>query len=135
MKQSCKFVVLVCLALAALGCSELSGPGAIVKKAFNAFQSHNSNSLTALMSRQGLANAALYCQGETINCLEMNYAGAGHALSVSTKIISQSQSQAKVELRTTWSAIQGEHCQTFTVDKTDSGWRITFFDTPQLCNP
>lgn len=135
MKHFCKLVVLMCLVFPAFGCGNLAGPGAIVKQAFSAFQAHNSNSLTALMSRQGLANAAVYCQGETINCLEMDYAGAGHAVTVSTKVISQSQSQAKVELRTTWSAVQGERCQAFTVDKTNSGWRVTFFAAPQLCTP
>ena len=86
-----------------------------------------------MMSQQGLANAALYCQGAVMNCLERNYAGAGTATRVSTKILSKSDTTAKVELRTTWSSVKGERCQAYTVDKTDAGWRVTFFDPPEPC--
>jgi hypothetical protein len=85
------------------------------------------------MSAQGLANAALYCQGSAVHCLAQNYAGGGKTRSLSTMLLSKSDTTAQVELRTTWVELQGQICQTYTVDKTSAGWRITFFAPPSLC--
>jgi hypothetical protein len=114
-----------------LGCGR--GPESIVGKAFDAFHENDSNGVNDVMSQQGLANAALYCGGAAINCLGQNYAGRGDTNGVSTELRSQLDTSAEVELRTTWSAIQGEYCQTYKLDKTDAGWRISFFDVPSLC--
>jgi len=124
---------LLLFVLCLTSCGRFRGPEWVVQKAFKAFQENDSNGVNQLMSQQGLANAALYCGGAAINCLRQNYAGGGEAKEIAAKLISESGGSAKVELRTTWSAMNGERCQTYSLDKTDDGWRITFFDAPTLC--
>ena len=125
----CALLLAACYLVA---CARFSGPEGAVRKAFNAFQANDSNAISELMSRQGLANAAVFCGGDTINCLRQNYADNGRIESVVTKVLSESSSTAKVQLITTWADI-GKRCQTYTLDKTNHGWRITFFDVPTPC--
>lgn len=71
-KAAITLVWAVLLPLAA--CSRFSGPESVVRKAFDSYRANDSNAISELMSRQGLANAATYCGGNAINCLRANYA-------------------------------------------------------------
>lgn len=110
-----------------------SSPESIVTEAFSAFRQGNSFGVNTLMSAQGIANGATYCRGDATKCLRTNYADAGEPRSIKARVLSKSDSAADIELRTIWSAVEGEQCQTYNLDKTKDGWRITFFDGPRLC--
>jgi hypothetical protein len=104
-----------------------------VMDAFSAFRQGNSYGVNTLMSTQGIANGETYCRGAAMKCLKMNYADSGEPKSIKTRVLAKSDSAADIELRTTWSAVEGERCQIYNLDKTKDGWRIRFFDGPSSC--
>lgn len=132
MKQPSGYALLILLILVTACGSAKAGPAQVVEQAFTAFRQSDSNAINELMSEQGQANAAAYCGGAAINCLKSNYQSS-QLKSSSTTVASQSDTAAEVVLRTTWSDLAGEFCQTYKLDKTDNGWRITYFDQPQNC--
>lgn len=109
------------------------GPETIITQAFAAYQKGNSNTINDLMSEQGKTNAATFCGGAVINCLKSNYSGMGELKTSFTKVVSQTETAAEIELRTTWASVASELCQHYQLDKTDKGWRITLFDVPGPC--
>ena len=109
-------------------------PEVIVQEAFDAYRRGNSSGVDDFMSPQGLANAGMFCNGAAIQCLEQNYANNGEVRSVITKLLSNADGTARVELRTAWSSDVWVRCQTYTLDKTDGEWRITFFSPPYQCS-
>ncbi len=116
-----------------LACGMASTPDGTVTSAFKAFGKGDSEGINKLMSTQGLTNAAMFCGGATINCLRQNYAGAGEPKTVKAEVLKKNETAATVQLRTTWSTRNAELCQQFSLDKTNDGWRITFFDSPSSC--
>lgn len=114
----------------------LPNPESIVTDAFNAYRKGNSGGVSALMSEQGMSNSDIYCQGAAMNCLKSNYAGVGELKSIRTRALEKSDSEAKIVLQTIWliSGYENRRCQTYQLDMTKDGWRITFFDVPQTCS-
>ena len=132
-KRMREILLIGAFALTLLGCSG-GTPAGVVADAFTAYQSQNSGKLSDLMSPQGRANAALLCGGAAINCLQSNYARAGSVRLKKTFVSKETSTATSVILMTEWGSDGKTRCQAFTVDKVSEGWRISFFDSPKLCN-
>lgn len=118
------------LFLVSCGGETKTGPEKIVEQVFSAYQEGNGNAINDLMSEQGRVNASVLCDGSVINCLNVNYRNAGELQDSRVEVKTQNENSADVILYTSWSD-GGEFCQVYNLDKTDNGWRITFFDEPK----
>lgn len=110
-----------------------SSPEGAVQQAFDAYASGNSDGVSEQLSPQGLANASLFCGGQASECLAQNYRQFGKSLSTGVSVSEKTDTSARVLLKTTWAGYPTALCQTYSVDRTKDGWKITYFDVPRNC--
>ncbi len=129
----CLLVGMMMVTAACGGGRDNSTPSEVVATAFQAFQEGDNEGLNMLMSEQGLSNAVNYCGGEAIDCLLINYPEAGGEMTAyAAQLLEEGKETARVRLQTTW-ATWGTRCQSYQLDMTEEGWRISFFSEADKC--
>lgn len=108
-------------------------PEGTVLRAFHAFLWGDSCSVNLELSPQGHTSAAVFCDGHTVTCLSENYGQLGTALTEDAIVVHQTDTAARVVLKSTWENHAEPLCQEYALNHTPAGWRISYIDNPRQC--
>jgi hypothetical protein len=108
-------------------------PEGSVVRAFRAYEAGSSRGINSELSRLGHVSADFFCGGQTFDCLSANYGKLGNILTSKVVLTRQTDTSARVVLKTTWANHASELCQEYSLDTTPAGWRITYIDNPRAC--
>lgn len=122
-------------------------PNRVAVQAFDALGSALNARLQLPMSTIGQQNADRLCGGDAMSCLTRSYEAGTRRMQTHTGDLSvrsvartafttwEDSALAVVVLRTYWNARPPQNvlCQTFDLDRSESGWNIRYFDVPMPC--
>ena len=111
-----------------------NSPKATVTRAFSAYKAGDTQDINAELSRLGHVSAGFFCNGLADACLSDSYGQLGELLTEDVALIRQTETSARVVLKTTWEQYAAPLCQEYAVDNTEAGWRITYIDSLRHCD-
>ena len=110
-----------------------NSPKATVLRTFSAYKAGDVEGVSHELSKLGHVSASFFCGGLAATCLSDNYGQLGELLSEDVTLIHQTETSARVVLKTTWKQYATPVCQEYAVNNTEAGWRVTYIDNLRHC--
>lgn len=108
-------------------------PENAVTRMFQAYQHGDREAVNSMLSAQGHRSADAFCGGQTIACLRANYGDLGKNLTQDVSFSHSTDNSARLVLKTTWDNYAQALCQDYSVERTPTGWGVSYIDNPRHC--